>query len=511
MEAISHLLKCVLFDLVIPCDERTLLPLNWHRAKLEKLSKLAIPSEQCIKYFFNKHETRMLAASLNIPIAKGGRLLPEHDADHLISEVGLPIAIKASSSYTAERLYDRHKVTIARDKNTLEVTLRTLYHESCIYEGFFSGKGCGISVLAHRGRILQAFEHHREHEFEGSSYYRVSSPLTPSLIGAVEKIMFATEYTGVAMIEFRLDKNSNQWILLEINARPWGSLPLPVGLGVDFPFNWYQLLCKDIEGEPHDYRTGIYGRNLIPDTRLVLYHLQSFAKKPIEFTSFLLKTIPEYFRIFIGREIHDVLVLDDPTPFYNEIRILLYDTQNRIRSKIKILNSNYESNRAKRSIKNKAITRIAIVCQGNICRSPFTEKLLKSYLSNNSLQHVSVESYGNLPREGYKSPPNAIHVAKSFGIDLLNHSSRHFSHDAATSAQLIIVFDEINKRWIQNRYPEIKTPIVFLGSFGTHDTIIKDPDGGDQALFTATYQIIKEATDNLARLLSDGYPNRAQA
>ena len=48
-------------------------------------------------------------------------------------------------------------------------------------------------------------------------------------------------YTGVAMFEFKRN-DSGGWILLEVNARPWGSMPLPLSLGVDFPYRWYRLL-----------------------------------------------------------------------------------------------------------------------------------------------------------------------------------------------------------------------------------------------------------------------------
>ena len=35
--------------------------------------------------------------------------------------------------------------------------------------------------------------------------------------------------------EFRVDAASDHWILVEINGRFWGSLPLAVASGMDFP------------------------------------------------------------------------------------------------------------------------------------------------------------------------------------------------------------------------------------------------------------------------------------
>lgn len=508
--AITRLLRTENFDLVIPCDERTLLPMHWHRDDLGMLTKLAIPPVDCIEPFFDKCETRSLASSLGIPVAKGGKLLPDTKADQLISEIGLPIAIKPSASFTAERLYSRNKVTIAHDKASLHAALDDVKHQSHIYESFFPGDGLGVSVLVHNGRILQAFEHHRIHEFAGVSHYRVSALLTPMFMDAVQKIMLATHYTGVAMTEFRLNRETNEWILLEINARPWGSLPLPVGLGVDFPYAWYQLLCNGVEITSTNYRTGVYGRNLVPDTRLVLSHLRALSQKPSSLAKFSLVTAGEYLRIFKRREIHDVFVTDDINPSLQEMLIVLGDVLNRVYTKLSILNRLRDRYSLKSETQRKLITEVAVVCQGNICRSPFAAKLLEKFISNAGMDHIKIESYGNLPREGISSPENAIQAAESHGIDLSEHRSRHFSREAASVAQVIIIFDETNRRWIHERYPTLKTPILLLGSFGSNERIIKDPDGRNQDFFENTYQLIAEATAGLAKKLSNGYTSRVR-
>ena len=45
LRAMEALLRAERFDLVIPCDETTLLPLQRHRAQLEPLARLAIPDD----------------------------------------------------------------------------------------------------------------------------------------------------------------------------------------------------------------------------------------------------------------------------------------------------------------------------------------------------------------------------------------------------------------------------------------------------------------------------------
>lgn len=66
---VSELLRFQAFDLVIPCDERTLLPFDRHRAAFKGLARLAIPSSESIEILFDKQRTRDLAASLDVPVA----------------------------------------------------------------------------------------------------------------------------------------------------------------------------------------------------------------------------------------------------------------------------------------------------------------------------------------------------------------------------------------------------------------------------------------------------------
>ena len=73
---------------------------------------------------------------------------------------------------------------------------------------------------------------------------------------------------------------------------------------------------------------------------------------------------------------------------------------------------------------------------------------------------------------------NAIAAARSWDIDLETHCSQHFSREVAEEASLIVIFDETNRKWIEERYPTLKAPVVMLGSFLSStraEPIIADP------------------------------------
>jgi protein-tyrosine-phosphatase/predicted ATP-grasp superfamily ATP-dependent carboligase len=485
------------FSLIIPCDERALLPLSWHSFEINKFSRVAIPDSNSIKTFFDKNNTRLLANSLGIPVAIGRCILPGDTAEDLVAEAGLPMAIKPTASYTTNRLYSRNKVCIATTKAEVASAISDVDNQPHLFEGFFSGSGVGVSVLVHDGRILQAFEHHRIHELQGASHYRVSATLSPPLLDAVRKLMEAMQYTGVAMTEFRVNADTGAWILLEINARPWGSLPLPVALGVNFPFLWYQLLVEGVEAPWNSYQVGIFGRNFLPDLAFLRTHLRALTNHPLEVCKFLTKAAIEYLRVFVGQEVYDVFVRDDPAPAWHELLSILEDTWTLFPLSAPFGGRHRDLRIARRSLV-RGECQIAIVCQGNVCRSPFAAALLIRTLEKMEISKLRVNSYGNIPREGAHSPTTACDAAKSFGVSLLEHRSTYFSRDAAERATIVIVFDETNRRWIQDRYPRLKAPIVMLGSFGSSYHSIADPDGGDLRCFMATYKIIHDSISGLA-------------
>ena len=505
LESITTLLRSEGFDLVIPCDERTLIPLHLHADRLVPLSPLAIPGEPALKVFFDKNLTRELARSLRIPVCPGRLIEPSDTAESLIAEAGLPLAVKPAQSYTAGRLYSRNQVVIAWDRPTLDEALLVARNNQYLFETLFEGRGVGVSVLASKGRVLQAFEHRRVRELAGSSYYRVSAPASPAMSEAVAKMTRAVDYTGIAMFEFRLNEASGKWVLLEVNARPWGSLPLPVALGVDFPYRWYQLLVEGVETPPIPYRLGVYGRNFLPDLRQVAARAKMLRGRPLKLAGLLARTVAEYGRLFIGRETNDVLVSDDPLPGLVEFKEPLAEISDSLRMALPGAierHKKWDRRRLHRRIRNRkrggAV--IAVVCQGNICRSPFAAALLRHHLRSEQ-RRLRVHSAGMLPRIGVTSPAAAIEAAKLAAVDLEEHRSKPLSREIAESATVFVVFDEINLTAIRDRYPYISAPIVMLGSFlktGKFPWMIADPDGGDLATFQNTYAQIAAAVQGLA-------------
>lgn len=231
------------YRLILPCNDSRLLMLHHHADRIGR-HILAIPNEEAFATFTDKAATRDAAEKLGIKIAPGRLLRQGEQAEHLAGELGLPLVLKPCRTYAVG---DRQEKTIARILRThaqLQEALGSIEHGSWLAESFVPGEGVGVSVLARRGEVLLAWQHRRLHvaaETAGSTA-RVGERADPQLLAVTQALARATNFSGVAMFEFRVDCCSGRYALLEVNPRFWGSLPLAVAAGADFPAMLWDVL-----------------------------------------------------------------------------------------------------------------------------------------------------------------------------------------------------------------------------------------------------------------------------
>lgn len=254
------------FSLVVPCCDRAILPLHLHREEFAEFP-IAIPSPEAMELLFDKERTRQLCVDLNIPVADGIRLSSNGTAQQLAGRFGMPLVLKPRKSYWLDRLDSAGKVWIVESEPELKELLAAVQEPSrYLVEGYFDGVGVGVSVLADDGKVLHAFQHRRLRQGKGGcSSYRVSETVNEDLYRACEKICGHTKLTGVCMFEFRYNQRDHSWILIETNARFWGSMPLPLSIGVDFPRFLYDCMVHRAHHAPVRYPAGVRSRNLVLD------------------------------------------------------------------------------------------------------------------------------------------------------------------------------------------------------------------------------------------------------
>jgi predicted ATP-grasp superfamily ATP-dependent carboligase len=326
LETVCSLIHKHQYDLVVPCcDDRSILPFHCHRDTFSGL-RVAIPGSHAMDLLFDKTQTRSLCMRLGVPVTRGEALGPADTAHGLVVRFGLPLVIKPARSYSLDRLDAWGKVFIVDSEAELDRLLPTVTErERYLVEAYFDGVGVGVSVLARQGRILNAFQHRRLREGRGgSSSHRISECVNPDLLHACEKIVEATALTGVCMFEFRFNLDTRRWILLETNARFWGSLPLPISLGIDFPRYLYDLLVHQKVHQQHQYEDGIMSRNLTLDALNLISDLRRLKRGELgawlrAVASFMTQPL----RWATGQERSDSFARDDLRPALRECTQLI--------------------------------------------------------------------------------------------------------------------------------------------------------------------------------------------
>jgi predicted ATP-grasp superfamily ATP-dependent carboligase len=309
------------FELIIPCCDRAILPLDLHRSQING-TKLAIPQSTAMDRLFDKELTRDMATGAGIPVVPGRRLSSPDTAQELISEFGLPLVLKPSRSYAIDKLDTWGRVWIIENVSQLSQALAAIDEPGrYLVEGYFAGEGVGVSVISEGGNIALAFQHRRLREgWGGSSSFRISESVDEPLLDACRKICQRTALTGVCMFEFRVNRKRAKWVLLETNARFWGSLALPVSLGVDFPKYLYELLVNGVRPPSQTYRVGVRSRNVALDARNILSDLSrsGWTRLP-ETAGAIASFFAQPMNWLLGREISDTVVIDDLRPAFAEL------------------------------------------------------------------------------------------------------------------------------------------------------------------------------------------------
>jgi predicted ATP-grasp superfamily ATP-dependent carboligase len=276
------------FDLIIPMTDNAILPLSEARRRFDGLCQLAIPDEAGVETTTNKAKTLELARELGVPVPQTQLVETVDEALEAAEEFNWPIVLKpqASRVYHSHSAIDPLKVDYANNAEQLKRRMQR-YEGRCaiLLQQYVVGVGHGVELLMHRGRPIAAFEHRRLREVPttgGVSSLRESVPLDPAMYRHAVGMLEALHWTGWAMVEFKLSDDGP--VLMEINGRAWGSLPLSMHAGVDFPAKLAQLYLEqppEADATPQlTYRQGVRSRNLQLDLAWIASVLLMPSRRP---------------------------------------------------------------------------------------------------------------------------------------------------------------------------------------------------------------------------------------
>ena len=315
-------------DVVLPVTDVTTHAVCAHQEAIGRRAATAVPSLAAFELASDKWALLQLARWHSVPIPSTEFVSDAAGVAAVIDRVTYPAVVKPGRSRI---LTSEGWVTTGVHYADSRAELLRLYEHVAYLARYpsliqqrISGPGFGVFFLFDHGLPAAEFAHRRLREKPpagGVSVLCESVPVDPVLREYAIRLLGALGWHGVAMVEFKQDRETGMFYLMEVNGRFWGSLQLAIDAGVDFP----SLACGLALGRQPEKvaaRAGVRSRWLAGDLdHLLLRLFRGDAELRLDDSApSRWRTVLQFLEFF-GRDLHyDVISAGDPRPFLYECR-----------------------------------------------------------------------------------------------------------------------------------------------------------------------------------------------
>lgn len=338
MEELASQVRRHNIDLLIPAADKTLLPVMEYRDTFFERIVIPFADYQRILNASDKFNLFKLAWECGVPIPK--TVFFERFSEETIelcTGLDYPAIIKpARSTFCENGSQSTAGVSYAYSASHIRDLVREkefLRKYPFLIQERVVGPGIGYFVLMVDNEPIAEFSHRRIREKPpsgGVSVYSEAVPIRPDVRDYALKLLRKLQWSGIAMVEFKLDRRTNTPLLMEINGRFWGSLQLAIDSGVDFPT---LLVNSASNGATSVRRAAGYHENqkwrwLMGDTDNLLLRCikpKNELSLPEGYPS-RARCLANFARAFFEPNVsYDVFKKDDLRPFLFELRAYFAD------------------------------------------------------------------------------------------------------------------------------------------------------------------------------------------
>lgn len=535
LEGLCSLIRKHRCDMLIPSSDTALVLVSRNYGRFDSVIHICSPPPHILRRVLEKDLTLIAAKSCGIDVPFTYHIRNQSELKAAEDGLQFPIVGKPKSK---NRPHD-FKVRYYHDVNALreEFERDHDFGENTILQEYCSGMGVGIETLIDKGNPIAFFQHRRIKEYPitgGVSVLAISEAVDPFLSEQALALLRELEWEGIAMVEFRYEKEKNRSALMEVNGRYYGTLSLSSHAGLDFPFYQWQLMHSVNPRVPDDYRIGVKWRW----TAGYIHRLHEIAIQKHEERAFRWIWFVElcgFVKDLLPPSRDALLSAKDPIPAASEfghvlklhiiglvkntakkiipqkilyhigVRRYLDKAERSMYFKLQILRLLKIRRDNLRGMPDKDFS-IVFLCHGNIMRSPMAEAIMRECLNSLKDRTISVCSAGLNAEPGKRADGRAVEVAKEFGISLDNHRAIPVTSDLVDRSDAIFVMDFINEVRLISRYPDARKKSYLLGGVNAKansDQIeILDPYNDDVDVLRRCYQTIYYHIQNLLPVLS---------
>ena len=150
------------------------------------------------------------------------------------------------------------------------------------------------------------------------------------------------------------------------------------------------------------------------------------------------------------------------------------------------------------------MTRILMVCTGNICRSPLAEALMRAKLEDLGVDGTDVSSAGTGAWEGAPASEGAYLVGLEHGVDLSDHRARLLTGALVRESDLIFTMARHQRARVEDLGGEGRVHVLgeYVGRTGAAAEV-GDPFGAGLDVYRQTFdqlvEFIDEASERFVR------------
>lgn len=121
---------------------------------------------------------------------------------------------------------------------------------------------------------------------------------------------------------------------------------------------------------------------------------------------------------------------------------------------------------------SKPMTKILVVCTGNICRSPMAEGIFRRLLAG--APGVTVYSAGTHALIGNPATDFAVIAAAENGIDISLHRARMIGKEMVSESSLIFCMEPSHAEWVLEVDPSAHKKTFNLVEFAGHGSDLRE-------------------------------------
>ena len=217
------------YDMVIPVGGLSVLTVAAQSA-----GNAVLPPCEELQVSYDKLRTVELAHSLGVPAPI--TWLVSQPGQSAEIPIRLPCVVKPAREATGLKLvsYCRSSEELS---NAVAHQLHCLQEKAAVLvQEFIEGKGFGLFALMDHGVPLRVFMHQRirDNPPSGGASTAARAYYSERLKELGLRLLSALQWHGVAMVEFKYSDAIEDFVLMEINGKFWGSLELALSAGINF-------------------------------------------------------------------------------------------------------------------------------------------------------------------------------------------------------------------------------------------------------------------------------------